>query len=268
MKFVKIIFTIVIIYFAMIMIGRALQAKLIFYPGKLARDYRFNLGQNGEEVFLKTKDGEEINALFYSGDKEDVILYFHGNAGDLSGWQLVADDFTNVGYNILLIDYRGYGKSTGTITEDGFYEDAETAYQFLIKNKGFQPEHIIIYGRSIGTGVAVELASKHKTKGLILESPYISLTKLASQKMPLLLPSLFLKYRFDNMGKINSVKSPVLFVHGENDTLIPVSHTHKLYEHFSGKKKKIIIEEGTHNDLSEFPEYHEMLSNVAPVFFQ
>ncbi len=250
------------------MVGFSLQTKLIFYPGKLSEDFKFELGENGNEVFLQTKDGERINALFYQGNKDDVILYFHGNAGDLSSWQFVSQDFTNIGYNFLIIDYRGYGKSTGTITESGLYEDAEAAYQFLIHEKGFLPKNIIIYGRSIGTGVAVELASRHETKGLILEAPYTSLKKLANQKVPFLLPSLFLKFHFNNIDKVNAVSSPILFFHGAEDSLIPVSHTDTLFEKFTGKKMKVIIQRGTHNDLDSFQEYHKALLNTVPDLFQ
>ena len=221
-----------------------------------------------EEVFIKTKDGEDINALFFPGGKQDIILYFHGNAGDLSGWQFVSEDFTAIGYNFFIVDYRGYGKSSGSITEAGLYEDAEASYQFLIRQKGFSPENIIIYGRSIGTGVAVELAKRHPTKGLILETPYSSLEKLANQKFPFLFPSLILKYRFDNIGKINLVKSPILFLHGSDDALIPVSHTEKLCNEFAGQKRKIVIKGGTHNDLNGFSEYHQAIVSADTELFK
>lgn len=268
MKFFKIVLRIIILCSVILVSGFMFQTKLIFYPGQLPREFQFKLGKETEEIFLKTSDGEEINALFYSGSKKEVILYFHGNAGDLSNWQYIAEDFTRLGYNFFIIDYRGYGKSSGTITERGLYADAEAAYQFLMDEKRFRPDDLIIYGRSIGTGVAVELASRHAVKGLILEAPYTSLKKLANEKMPFLLPSLFLRFHFDNIGKINSVKSPVLFIHGANDTLIPPSHTNKLFDHFSGKKKKVIIPEGSHNDLNEFAEYHEGLMKIIPELFQ
>jgi fermentation-respiration switch protein FrsA (DUF1100 family) len=242
------------------------QTSMIFYPGKLRKDFRFSLVEGAEEVFLNTTDGETINALFYPGTSSEVILYFHGNAGDLSGWQHISQDFTRLGYSILIIDYRGYGKSSGTITEQGLYKDGEAAYQFLVNEKGYAPEDIIIYGRSIGTGIAVELAARHETKGIILESPFTSLKKLANQKVPFLLPSLFLKYSFDNIGKINSLNSPVLFIHGAKDSLIPVSHTEKLFTAFHGEKEKIIIPGGGHNDLNTFSEYHEALLNAVDLF--
>jgi hypothetical protein len=103
---------------------------------------------------------------------------------------------------------------------------------------------------------------------LILESPFSSLSKLATEKFPLFFPSLFLKYRFDNLDKVNLVKSPVIFLHGSDDTLIPASHSHRLFEKFSGKKKLIIVDRGAHNDLHAFTQYEDFLKAELPAFFQ
>ena len=166
------------------------QTQIFFYPSKLQAGFKFKLGYRDEEAFFSTRDGEKLNGLFYGGNRKEVVLYFHGNAGDLSGWQFVAEDFTDCGYNIFIVDYRGYGKSTGKISENGLYADAEAAYYYLITQKNFPPDKIIIYGRSIGTGIAIDLASKHSCRGLVLESPYTSLQKLANEKIPFFRPSL------------------------------------------------------------------------------
>jgi pimeloyl-ACP methyl ester carboxylesterase len=204
--------TIIVIFFIAVIALYIFQTRLIFYPGKLSKNHRFNLRPTDKEVFLKTSDDETIHGIFYRGYRSEIILYFHGNAGDLKGWQFAVEDLIDLGYNVLLIDYRGYGKSTGTISEKGFYADAEAAYQFVMHQKDFTIKDIIIYGRSVGTGVAVELASRHKVKGLILESPYTSLKKLANEKLPFFFPSLYLRYNFDNLKKINQVKFPIRFI--------------------------------------------------------
>jgi fermentation-respiration switch protein FrsA (DUF1100 family) len=260
-------FVIVVLYFAVILLLYIFQTRLIFYPGKLPKDFKFMLGENDQELFLETADHEAINALFFPGTRAEVILYFHGNAGDLSGWQFVAEDFTAHGYNFLIIDYRGYGKSSGTISEDGFYRDAEAAYMFLLQEKGFTPQDIIIYGRSVGSGVAVDLAGKHKTRGLILESPYASLKKLANEKLPFLFPSLYLLLSFNNIQKIKNVDSPVILLHGSIDTLIPASHSERLFKKIQSKKKMILIPGGSHNDLNAFQEYDFFLEEELPAFF-
>ncbi|GHN02196.1 alpha/beta hydrolase [Cytophagales bacterium WSM2-2] len=264
----NLVYIAIAVYVLALLAAFVFQRKLIFHPGGLPKDFQFSLEDNANEVFLKTADGETINGLFYAGNRKDVVLYFHGNAGDLSSWQSVAVDFTPLGYNFLIVDYRGYGKSSGTISEDGLYTDAEATYQYLIQEKGFSPGNIIIYGRSIGTGVAVELARRHQTKGLILEAAYSSLTKLANEKLPFLLPSIILRYRFNNIEKINSVKSPILFFHGSEDALIPVSHTEELFKAFTGKKEKMVLQGADHNNIGSHLEYHHTLKRTLDAFFQ
>ncbi len=267
MKALKILAFFIVLYAFILMVTFSFQTKLIFFPEKLPEHFQFDKQLGGEEVFIKTADNEKINGLFFKGTSDKAIIYFHGNAGSLKDWQYIAPDFTLLGYNFLIIDYRGYGKSSGEITEDGLYLDAKAAFQFLKNDKGFSTQEIIIYGRSIGTGVATELASKQHAKGLILEAPFSGLKKLANQKMPLLIPSLFLKYKFDNIGKINKVKSPVLFIHGSKDQLIPPTHTDDLYNAFEGMKKKIIIPKAGHNDVNAYPEYHRAMAETLTHFF-
>jgi uncharacterized protein len=267
MSVLKVIAWIIVTFYCIILLLLyALQTRLIFYPGVLKADFKFRPDANSEETVLTTADGEHISALFFGNRSREVILYFHGNAGDLSGWQFVAEDFTAQGYSFMIIDYRGYGKSSGKLSEKGLYLDAEAAFDFLIK-KGFDPAHILLYGRSIGSGVAVDLASKRTCKGLILEAPFISLTKLANEKFPLFFPSLLLKYKFESINKINRVKCPVIFLHGSDDTLIPPSHSAKLFEKFTGRKKLIIVDGGSHNDLNAFLQYEEFLKEDLPGFF-
>lgn len=258
---------IVIAYAVIVILLYTLQRRLIFYPGVLPRDYKFNTEDRTEEVALTASDGETISGLFFEGELADVILYFHGNAGDLSGWQFVASDFTSLGFNFFIIDYRGYGKSTGRITEKGLYRDADAAYRYLL-DKGFLPHNIIIYGRSVGSGVAVDLAARQLAKGLILESPFSSLGALANEQFPFFLPSLYLRFRFDNIRKINRVKCPMILLHGSDDVLIPASHSRKLFDAFKGTKKMIIVDRGAHNDLHAFVQYRDFLREVLPHFFE
>jgi uncharacterized protein len=168
---------------------------------------------------------------------------------------------------VLVIDYRGYGKSSGTISESGFYKDAEAAFRYLVNVKAFYPRNIIVYGRSIGSGVASWLAAQHRVAGLVLESPYTSLGALANEKLPFFFPSLFLRYCFDTIKRINDVKCPIIFVHGDQDTLIPYAHAERLFKSFNGSKKLITISGGAHNDLSGFPAYQSFLRHEMRSFF-
>ncbi len=259
---------IIVIYFVIALLLFVFQNRLIFYPGKLSRNYKFRALPYREEVFLKTADGETINGLFFPGESQtEAILYFHGNAGDLSGWQFVAEDLLPSGLSIFIIDYRGYGKSTGTVSEKGLYADAEAAYDFLTTERKIKPDSILIYGRSIGSGVAVELGTRKKCGGLILESAYSSLSSLADEKVPFFFPSFYLRVKFNNLQKLSNVSAPVFFVHGSDDQLIPPSHSKKLYDSYEGKKSMLLIDRGQHNDLHAFEEFRTFVRNTMPAFF-
>jgi len=228
------------------------QAKLIFFPGRLPAGFVYN---GGEELTIKTNDGEQINALFFRGTENGVILYFHGNAGDLSNWQDVYGDFRSTGLSMLIIDYRGYGKSTGTISEKGLYADGQAAMDYLKNELKFNPHDIIVYGRSIGSGIAVETAVNNQLKALVLEAPFQSLTRFARDRYAWLLPGLYLKFNFDNDKKIKNVKIPVLIIHGTHDEVIPLHYGKALFDAYDGPGKFVAINGATHNNLSDFPEY-------------
>lgn len=259
---------IILLYLSAALLLYFFQTRLIFYPGKLAKDYKFRTVPLREEIFFNTEDGETINGLFFPGeDKTRAILYFHGNAGDLSGWQFVAEDLLPSGLSVFIIDYRGYGKSTGSISEKGLYADAEAAYQFLIEKKKLKPDSILVYGRSIGSGVAVDLASRKRCGGLILESSYSSLSTLANEKVPFFFPSFYLRAKFNNLDKIMQISAPIAFLHGANDTLILPAHAQILFEKFRGKKTFILVENGQHNDLHAFPAFKEFVNGTMQFYF-
>jgi uncharacterized protein len=258
-----ILLVIVIIYVTCIVLLYLLQTKLIFFPEKLPETFKYT--SSGTELFLETSDHEKINALFFRGTRPEVILYCHGNAGSLDNWQFVAEDFKNAGYSVLIFDYRGYGKSTGSISEEGVYNDALSCYEYLREH--YKESEIIVYGRSIGTGVAVNLCSKREVKGLVLEAAYTSLVNLAREKFGLFFPGIYLRTRFDNIAKINQIKCPLLLIHGTEDSLIPPSESQLLLNAFNGKKKLFLIKGGGHNDLSSFSEYQKIVNSELPVFF-
>jgi uncharacterized protein len=255
-KLIKYVFFLLFVYISVIMLGCGIQKKIIFQPTKLSSDFKFRSEFNFEEVFLSTSDGNKINGLFFPDSSNKVILYFHGNAGSLDSWQFVYNSFRSLGYNFFIIDYRGYGKSSGKITEEGLYIDAQTAYNYLL-NRGFKDNQIVVYGRSIGTGMAVNLACKNKINSLILETPFTNLRKLASEKYPYLLPSLYLKFEFNNELKLKQIKSPLLIIHGKNDNVVPFKDGEKLFNDYQGKKEFLSIENGQHNNLSTFPEFSQ-----------
>lgn len=259
-KILRSLLFLVLAYFSLLAIGCGFQRNLIFYPKKLERSYALDVNDSCREVFFSSTGGAEINGIFLRTKSDKVVLYLHGNAGALDSWQQIIPYFQEYSpHSLLVIDYRGYGKSTGKITEKGLYDDAQAAYNYLLL-QGFKPENIIIYGRSIGTGIATHLAAHNTVRSLVLETPYYNFGKLAHEKMPYLLPRLVLAYRFPTSRLINSVHAPILILHGTKDATIPVHHGKKLYLHYKGTDKKlVVIEGGEHNNLSRFPEFSEAL---------
>ncbi|TND07259.1 MAG: lysophospholipase [Bacteroidetes bacterium] len=259
-KFFRVCLILVTVYAGLLFLGCGFQRKMIFFPKKLDRDFALDVSDSCREVFFSSTGGAEINALFLKTKSENAVLYLHGNAAALDSWQKIIPFFKKYSaHSLLLIDYRGYGKSTGEISEKGLYDDAQAAYNYLLL-QGFKPENIIIYGRSIGTGIATHLAAYNTIHSLVLETPYYNFGKLAHEKMPYLLPRLVLVYRFPTSKLINSVHAPVLILHGTADETIPVHHGKKLFEHYRGTDKKlVIIEGGKHNDLSKYPQFETEL---------
>ena len=149
-----------------------------------------------------------------------IILFFHGNAGDLENRTYKANAFDNSGYNYLFISYRGFNGNEGFPTEKNIYLDAQFTYNWLLKN-GYNENEIIIYGESLGTGVGIEIAKKNNPKGLILESPFTSIVEMGKRKFPFLPVQLILKDKYDNLEKISLIKCPVLYLHGKSDNLVP-----------------------------------------------
>lgn len=256
----KIVVVVVCIYFLILLLAYIFQDKLLFFPHKINQDYDYQLSANDTELFLKTSDNQTINCIYATlPQNKKVVLYFHGNGSSLNSWKTVADDMLPNGANLLMIDYRGYGKSTGTFSENGFYDDAETAYQFL-KAQGYQDDHIYFYGRSLGSGIAVEMATRHAVKGLILESPYTSVIDVAKSHRPYLLPGLILKYHFNSLSKAEKIPMPVLIFHGVKDPTIPVSQSKILAAAIKTEKQLVIFDEGNHANLSSFEEYKKALN--------
>ncbi len=242
-----------------LVLGYVMIDRFIFYPEKLSRDFSYHLSPDDRELFVETRDGEQINGiLFKSKEGRGVILYFHGNAGSLSSWQYVAEDIVPKGYDLLVIDYRGYGKSTGKISEDGFYLDAEAWYGELL-SMGYGGDRIILYGRSLGTGVAVELAARKTVRALVLESPFTSLPELASHLVPIPIPTFYIPYKFDNVAKASGIKIPSLVMHGDDDELIPTEMGQKVHDALGGPKRFVAVRGGGHNNLSDFAAYHDAL---------
>ena len=251
------------IFICLIFIGCS-QESLIFYPEILPPDYPFAFSEPFEEVTVPMEAGTLNALLFKVRNSQGVVLYLHGNAGSLSSWGTVASDFTSRGYDILIPDYRGFGKSTGNIkSEKQLLDDGMSVYRMLTKT---WPEgRIIVYGRSIGTGVATFIARSGKPRMLIMESPFLSLTDLASYHYPFLprpIISMFLRYPLRNDRWIGDVACPVYLFHGTKDNIIPLDHSVRLERLIRTPHRLIRIERGDHNDLNDFGVFNRELDQI------
>ena len=239
------------------------QERLIFYPDVLRPDFRYDFPLQFDEVTWQV-DGATINALhFKAGDPKGVILYLHGNAGSLHSWGMIATDFVQHGYDLLIPDYRGFGKSTSRITHEWMlHQDALAAYNYLQQH--YPEQQIIIYGRSFGTGIAVHLAMSQAPKMLILETPYFSLKEIAQRQFPFV-PGLLLKYPLRTDLWISAVSCPIYLFHGTHDELVPYASSVRLLPLITSEHKLVTIEGGGHNNLAAFEAYHAALARILAI---
>jgi hypothetical protein len=240
------------------------QESLIFFPEVLPKEYRFAFPTPFQEVRLSA-DGIELHALhFRTPSPRGVVLYFHGNAGSLRTWGEIAPAFTRRGFDLLLPDYRGFGKSQGRLDGEGaLLADALRMYDHL--RKEYPEQAIVLYGRSIGAGPATWVASQRKPRKLILESPYTSLVNLGAYHypfLPRLLIRTFLRYPLPTDQWIRSVSCPVYLFHGTADDIIPFRMGERLNALSTGKHRLIAVPGGGHNDLESSSLYQRELDQI------
>ncbi|MEY8847812.1 alpha/beta hydrolase [Psychroserpens sp. XS_ASV72] len=236
-----------------------LQEKLLFLPTSLDQEYEYSFKYPFEEVFLKPSDKVSLNAIhFKSESPKGVILYFHGNAGDLSRWGIVAEYFVAKEYDVFIMDYRTYGKSKGKLSEQGFYDDAQYCYDYLLKQ--YDEKDMIVFGRSLGTGLASYVASENHPKQLILETPFYSLLDVAKRRFPIFPVSSLLRYKFPSHKFISSVECPITIVHGTEDYVVPYDSAQRLFEVAPKTNITFVtIEGGGHNNLISFNRYRDTM---------
>jgi len=259
-------FVYIVIIFPAILIGLGIaiyifQERLIFHPEKLSLKYQFVFDTPFEEKKYITTDGNEISAiLFKVENSKGVVYYHHGNAGNLESWGLKAIDFTSKGYDVLMYDYRGYGKSTGNIKkEKTLYADAALIYKELLYD--YKERDVIVYGSSLGTGIASYVAYNNHPVKLILETPYYNFYDVAKFHYPYLPNSLLLHYQFKTNQFLPKIKGEVYLFHGTEDRTIPYNSSERLAS-LSKNIKLFTIKNGSHNNLNTFHDYHQGLEEI------
>ncbi len=259
-KIASVLIALIAIYVALTLLLYFKQKDFIFYPTKLNQNYHFSQFKNAEESYFSAPDAT-IHALhFKTKQPKGLVLYFHGNAGALDKWGYEASEFTKRGYDVVMPDYRSYGKSSGEISEKNLNADALMVYQNIVENRA--PSDIVLYGRSLGSGIATELATKVDAKLLILETPYTSIGDVAKRGFFFFPIFRLLKFHFRNDKKIDKVNCPVHIIHGTNDELIPYSHALRLTEIHGDSSILTTIENGGHNNLVTFDEFQKTLDEL------
>lgn len=241
-----------------------LQEKIIFLPSKLPQEYIYSFSEPFEEFFLTTEDGSKLNALHFKREApKGIILYFHGNAGDLSRWGKIASFFAKKEYDVIVMDYRSYGKSTGKLSEAALLKDTQLFYDFTLDN--YKEEDIIVYGRSLGAAMAAYVASNNKPAKLVLETPFYNLLEVAKKRFPILPIKWLLKYKFESNKFISKIKCPVTIFHGTEDAVVPYESGKKLFGLVSSKKEFVTVEGGGHNDLIAFKAYNANINKALQI---
>jgi uncharacterized protein len=237
------------------------QDKFIFKPEKLKQDFRFRYDIPFKELFFDIEPGVRINALhFYREQPFGLILYFHGNTRSIKGWARYARDFYRYNYDVVLVDYRGFGKSTGKRSEKEMLSDTQVVYENLLTN--YAENHIIVYGRSLGSGFATKVASENRPRYLILDSPFYNFTRVVERFLPILPIRYVLRYHLRTDKWILQVKCHTYIIHGTKDRLIPIRHSEALQKLNPHKITLIRIQNGGHNNLPKFDEYHNFIRDI------
>ena len=237
------------------------QEKFIFKPEKLKQDFIYKYDAPFRELFFDVEEGVSINGLhFYVEKPLGLVLYFHGNSRSIKGWAKYAKDFYRYNYDVVLVDYRGFGKSTGKRNEKDMLNDMQFVYDTLTKT--YPQNHLIIYGRSLGSGFAAKLAADNTPRYLILDAPYFSFKKTIERFLPILPVKYILRFHLRTDRWIPKVNCHTYILHGTKDFLIPISNSEKLQQINPRKITLIRINGGKHNNLPEFPEYHNFIRDI------
>lgn len=239
------------VYGAFVLFVFFTQSGLLYFPNIPSRDHVATPQATGlayDAVTLTTDDGVRLDGWFVPAeDARGVVLFLHGNAGNISHRLDSLLIFNRLGLSTLIIDYRGYGRSEGKPSEMGTYRDAEAAWRYLIEERQISPRKIVLFGRSLGAAVAARLAGQKEVAALITESAFISVPELAAELYPFLPVRLLSRFKYDTRTYLDEITCPLLIVHSRNDEIIPFHHGRQLFE--AGREPKQFLElRGGHND--------------------
>jgi hypothetical protein len=250
---------------------RWFEHSQVYHPDRVLHATGAELGRPFEDVYFRAADGVELNGWFFPSDtnstrSSQVVLYCHGNGGNISYRLDMVHALVSTGVNVFLFDYRGYGRSRGHPSEEGTYRDAEAAYEWL-RQKGFEGKEILVFGESLGGGVASELATRVVTAGLILQSTFTCIPDIGAELFPWLPVRLLSRIKYDTLSKLSRIKTPVMVMHSREDRLIRFRHGERNFA--AAHEPKVFCElAGDHNDplinraqfIADFEKFLEMIS--------
>ncbi|WP_281636007.1 alpha/beta hydrolase [Flavobacterium marginilacus] len=234
------------------------QEEIIFAGSKLPENYKFQYQQEFEEINVKSFDGKKLNGLLFKAkESKGIVFYLHGNSGSLDTWGDIASIYTDLGYDIFILDYRGFGKSEGKIeNEQQVLKDLSFAYKNILER--YEEKDVVIIGYSIGTGFAAWLASKNKPKMLILQSPYYNFLEFSNTRIPYI-PDLFKKFKIETNLFLANVKVPVFIFHGKQDYLIPIENSVRLSKLLHKESHFYPLENQDHLLMNQNADYKDKL---------
>ena len=238
------------------------QERFIFHPEKLSKDFIFQYeNQEVEEYNIQLHDQVLINGLhFKAKNSKGVVFYLKGNSRSIKGWGKFAVDFTLHGWDVIMMDYRGFGKSKGKRSQQAMKDDVQAIYNKIKEN--VDEKYIIVYGRSLGTGLATKIASVNNPRMLILACPYYSMSNNAKRYLPFIPLGLVMRYSMPTYKWMKYVKCPINIIHGTNDRIIPLKSSIRLSKINPNRTRLYPIIDGGHKNLHNFESYHRALKEI------
>lgn len=257
------------VFFTLLLIGVGLYIlnnmieNLLFFPERDFWQQPQEYSLDYEDVELRTSDGVLLHAWFLKANpSKATLLFLHGNAGNISHRLFKTAPLVTAGVNVLLVDYRGFGKSEGKIkNKEDLFKDAKAALDWLINQKGIPPNQITLFGESIGSAPTLKLAQDYPVANVILEAPFTTIKDLAKIHYPAFLSFLADSFNYDNLENIKALKLPLLIIHGNRDEICPYEIGKRLFDHAPGEKQLFTVPNAGHNDIVEHagPTYFEKI---------
>lgn len=241
----KFFISLILVFVSFVIYIRRTEMTEIFFPSRNIKSTPADIGLEYEDIYFQTKDKFKINGWLVKGGSEGTVIFFHGNSGNIGSSNVKIRMFHELGVSVFLVDYRGFGRSEGAPTEMGLYRDAQAAYDYLVSRPDINMNHVIIYGESLGGAVAIDLASRNRSCGVIINGAFTNVLDMAKIRYPFI-PAFLPGDQFDSLSKVASIKEPKIFIHSQDDEVVPFQLGKKLYD-AAVQPKEIFPVGGRHN---------------------